>query len=281
MTAGRSEIRSRLIPMLVMMGLAIACSIGAAPATRMVCGTCEEADRFVRLQASTRESLSQSAVPFSHPIGLRAEQWKPILQSIHMKKHSQGILFSGPPGPAVPAFAPEEVDYLSETLTRAFAQAQPSELVVFGLTSARTAEITEITTGAWYVKGPQLYLILSNYHEGVTMANVRELLWQDPLHMIAASLYDFVPGPHHNVIREGSSLGSFLIPEALQLALAYQPLSVGARMVDGGSEKGLRLSVQPDSSLEEKLKRLKQLHVDGLITADEYTAKKKSLLDGL
>jgi hypothetical protein len=38
--------------------------------------------------------------------------------------------------------------------------------------------------------------------------------------------------------------------------------------------------VYPDSSLERKLQRLKQIRDDGLITDDEYAAKKKALLDG-
>ncbi len=71
-----------------------------------------------------------------------AEQWKPILRSIHVQKRDQGVFFfSAPNGPTLPAFTPGEVDYLSETLTRAFAQAQPSEVVVFGLTSPKTQEI--------------------------------------------------------------------------------------------------------------------------------------------
>jgi hypothetical protein len=49
--------------------------------------------------------------------------------------------------------------------------------------------------------------------------------------------------------------------------------------VDGDREKGSPPSVYPDSSLERKLQRLKQIRDDGLITEDEYAAKKKALLD--
>jgi hypothetical protein len=111
------------------------------------------------------------------------------------------------------------------------------------------------------------------------MSNVRELLWQDPLHMIAGALYEFVPGPHQNLHREDNGLGTFLLPEAPQLALAYQQLSLEISPVDGDREKGSPPSVYPDSSLERKLQRLKQIRDDGLITEDEYAAKKKALLD--
>lgn len=172
------------------------------------------------------------------------------------------------------------MDYLSETLPRAFAQAQSSEVVVFGLASSKTPEMTEITTGAWYVKDAQLHLILGNYHEAVTMSSIRKLLWQDPLHIIAGTLYEFVPGPHQSLHREDNGLGTFLIPEAPQLALAYEQLSLGAPPVDGGHDKGLFPSAYQDSSLEGKLQRLKQIRDGGLITDDEYAAKKKALLDG-
>ena len=42
------------------------------------------------------------------------------------------------------------------------------------------------------------------------MSNVRELLWQDPLHMIAWSLYELVPGPYQILPREDNGLETFL-----------------------------------------------------------------------
>jgi Short C-terminal domain len=269
--------------MWMMAVLAVACSLGAVPTSRMVCGMCEGPDRFVRLQAPTGDRHAASAQSFSHPVHLSAEQWKPILQSIHVQKRGQGFLFfPAPNGPTLPAFTPAEVDYLSETLTRAFAEAQPSEIVVFGLTSQKTQQIGEITTGAWFVKELKLYLILGNYREVFTMPNVRELLWQDPLHMISGPLYEFVPGPHQSLDREDNELWTFLVPEAPQLALAYQPLASGdPSLLDAGLVEGSHPSLRQDSSLEGKLQRLKQIREDGLITDDEYAAKKKAILDGL
>jgi hypothetical protein len=281
MTAGRKDKRALSTPLLVMTVLAVAGSLGAVPASRIACGMCEETDRFVRLQASRGDRHVERSQPFSHPFQWSPEQWKPILRSIYIQKRDQGVFFfSAPNGPTLPAFTPGEVDYLSETLTRAFAQAQPSEVVVFGLTSPKTQEIGEITTGAWYVKGAQLHLILGNYREAFTMSNVRELLWQDPLHMIAGALYEFVPGPHQSLTREDDGIGTFLIPQAPQLALTYEQLSSDTLPVDGGRGKEVPPSAYQDSSLEGKLKRLKQIHDEGLITDGEFAAKKKMLLDG-
>jgi Short C-terminal domain len=281
MTVGGKDKRVPSTSMLVMTVLAVAMSLGAVPASRVVCGMCEEADRFVRLQMPTKDRSVESAQPFSHPFRWSAEQWKPLLRSIHVQKRGQGVFFfPAPNGPTLQAFTPAEVDYLSETLARAFAQAQPSEVVVFGLTSPKTHEITEVTTGAWFVKDTQLHLVFGNYREAVTMSTVRDLLWQDPLHMIAGALYEFVPGPHQSLTREDDWIGTFLIPEAPQLALTYQQLSLGTHPVEGGHMTGSPPSAYPDSSLEGKLQRLKQIREDGLITDDEYAAKKKTLLDG-
>ncbi len=281
MTPGWKDKRALSIPMLMMTVLAVVVSLGAVPANRVACGMCEEPDRFVRLQTSTKDRYAEGSQPFSHPFRWSAEQWKPILRSIHVQKRGQGLLFfSAPNGPVQPAFTPAEVDYLSETLTRAFAQAQPSEVVVFGLTNPKTQEMTEITTGAWFVKGAQLHLILGNYREIVTMSNVRELVWQDPLHMIAGSLYEFVPGPHQRLTPEDNGIGTFLAPEAPQLAVTYQTPSLEAPPVEAGRDRGSPPFAYPDASLEGKLRRLKQIHDEGLITDDEFLAKKKTLLDG-
>jgi hypothetical protein len=241
---------------------------------------CEERDRFVRLQVSPKTRHVESSQPFSHPFHWSPEQWKPILRSIYVRTRGQGVLFlPAPSGLTRPAFTPAEVDYLSETLARAFPQAQPSEVVVFGLASQKTREMTEIMTGAWYVKDAQLHLILGNYREAVTMSSVRELLWQDPLHMIAGALYEFVPGPHQSLTREDDGIETFLLPEAPQLTLNYRQLSLDGPPIDGGREKDMPPSTHQGSSLEGKLKRLKQIHDEGLITDDEYAAKKKALLD--
>ena len=55
---------------------------------------------------------------------------------------------------------------------------------------------------------------------------------------------------------------------------------MGALPVDGGHDKGSPPSTSQDSSLEGKLQRLKQIRDAGLITDDEFAAKKKGLLEG-
>jgi hypothetical protein len=70
------------------------------------------------------------------------------------------------------------------------------------------------------------------------MSSIRELLWEDPLPMIAGALYEYVPDPYQDLHREDDGLGTFLIPETPQVALPLQQLSRGASPIDGGPEKG-------------------------------------------
>jgi len=259
-----------------------ACSGSGVSATRAGCGTCDEADRFVRLQAATGTGTLEAAPPFTHPFYLSPEEWKPILESIQIRRRGQGpLFFLAANKPTQQAFSPREIQFLCERLPRAFAEAQPSDVVVFGIMSTGKSEITDLTTGAWYVKGATLYLLLSNYREGVTMPNIRELVLQQPLRMIAAPLYDFVPGPHQAISSASDSLTSFLIPQAPQLALAYQPIGAQSPAIDHPKKAGMPVSRPADQSLEDKLRRLQHLHQEGLITDEDYATKKQALLEGL
>jgi hypothetical protein len=94
-----------------------------------VCGTCEEPGRFVRLQAYDSQAFLVNQGGFSHPLYLSPKDWKPILASIRV----YADLFFPIETTEQPAFTPEEIDYLSMTLSRAFAKASSEQWVVFGL----------------------------------------------------------------------------------------------------------------------------------------------------
>ncbi|WP_455378101.1 SHOCT domain-containing protein [Petrachloros mirabilis] len=186
------------------------------------------------------------------------------------------------------------MDYLRTTLPRAFTQAQQDEWVIFGLAKPKLPElpeITEITTGAWFVEGPSLHFILANHREGVTMPSIHELVWEDPLHMIAGPLYEFAPKPHQNKQKENVGFRSFVSSDPPELILSYQDLLLepsdretvsqpGKNATDSSSSSPVPATSAP-LSLEERLQRLKRLKEQGLITDDEYQAKRKVLLEGL
>jgi hypothetical protein len=251
---------------------------------RMVCGECEGEHRFVRLQGPS-PGLRRDRVPnFSHPITLSFEEWKIILGSLRVQRQGEPvILFSLPKGLISDAWTHEEIDYLSRTLSQAFAQAQPTEWVVFGLSRPGAPDISEITTGGWFMEGSDLHLLLANYRYAVTAPNIRELVWENPLSS-QVNLYELVPGDHQTVIQHKE--GGLLNAPVNELSIAYQPLLLAEPLSKAALPDGFSAAHPPQVqskqlSLEERLKTLKQLRNQGLITEEEYRSKRSQLLERL
>ena len=257
--------------------------VGAAtPTARVACDQCETPDRFVRLQQVSEESRSVPRRPFTHPFVLSPTEWTALLKGLQVQRQAEGLLFRDPPGPVLPAFTPEDIEYLSLTLSQAFEQAQPQEMVVFGFSRLNAYNMTEITTGGWYVDGPSLHLVLANYRKAVTMPSTKQLLWELPLRPDAGPHYDLVAGRHQTHVRDTGGWSGLFSTAPSELKLAYQ-----AMLVEGsvGLSPPLESSTlnpgitSPSPSLEDRLRVLKRLHDQGLITEDDYRAKKQQLLD--
>lgn len=264
-------------------------SVAAAPATRIACGQCEEADRFVRLQAVTADDRPAGFQRFTHPFVLSPEDWTSILTELHVQRQADGLLAPVPQGPVLSAFTEEEITYLSVTVSKAFAHAQPNEWVVFRLSRTTSQGLTELTTGGWYLEGALLHVVLANYRKVVTMPGTRQLLWERPLRPDASPSYDLVAGNHQTIVRESGSAPSLLTSTPSELAIAYQSLLLGeaaaaadSQETSAGTQSPARAPkvASPSLSLEERLQVLKRLQAQGLITEEEYRAKKQQLLDG-
>lgn len=277
-----------IVPLVVgLTVLLVTAKLEASAPSSIACGTCEQQDRFVRLQEAPSKA-HQNSTEITLSVQLSPEDWTAVLQQIRVRKRDRGWFFvAAPQDAATSVFTSEEIDYLSATLPHAFAHAQPGEWVSFGLSRAATsgvAGLTEFTTGAWYVDGDSLHLVLANYREGVTMPGIRDLLREDPLHMIAGPRYEFVPGPHQQARPEENGLRAVLFPDLPELALTYRELAFEARHGTGPESRSESLhpvlpspSTQP--SIEEQLHRLKRLKEQGLITEDDYQSKKRQILE--
>jgi len=279
-------LRKSIVSAFCLLALVGAGCAGSSHPTTIVCGTCEELDRFVRLQTPPNPSLSTNQVGFSHPLKLSPENWKPLLASIRVRPVINFLM----KGDEEPAFAPEEVDYLSMTLSRAFAKASPEQWVIFGLSNPVPTSGTEMTTGAWYVEGTTLHLLLPNFHAPVRMDNLREVLNRDPFfEVLEATRYEFIPSEYADEGSGKQSLLSFVRDETPHLAIEYELLLAGGpspkkSQEDEGGGTQLEKSVEPGrppSSLDDRLATLKRLKDQNLITEEDYQRKKQALLDQL
>jgi hypothetical protein len=256
--------------------------VAATPGTRVVCDQCEEPDRFVRLQDASEVRGSADSRQFTHPFVLSPEEWSALLTELHVQRRAEGFLFRDPPGPVLPAFTPEEVGYLSTALSQAFAQVQASEMVAFGMSRPNSYGMGELTTGGWFVEGLSLHLVLANYRKVVTMPSTRQLLWERPLRQDAGPDYDLVAGSHQTIVRDSSVVSSLFSSSPSELMISYQAALLGEPVEASAPKESSTPPPEITStpmSIEDRLRALQRLHDQGLITDEEYRAKKQQLLD--
>lgn len=262
-------------------------NLRAAQGARVPCGTCDDPDRFVRLESSNIVGPERS---FNHPINISAENWITILRSVRLQSRSERFPFIMTEGPVMPAFTDEEIGYLSTTLSKAFSVGRPDEVIVFGLFTQRSPPLVEITTGGWFVENDFLHLVMANHRETVTLPSIRKLLWAKPLRSQNSELYSFVPGSHITPVQREEQWRLPFVSPLPEIAVAYKALlltdlDIQSENTPSSRSPSSSLSsskpVDGGLSIEERLRRLRRLKEQGLISEEEYGTKKQQLLDSL
>ncbi len=213
-----------VIVLLIWLGSGCAAS---APLTTIVCGTCEEHTRFVRLQSAKHSSSTDTPEPFSHPLTISPEQWKLIVSQVRVKPEIHFFK----KGVEEAAFDRGEIDYLSMTLSRAFEKASPNQWVAFGLSTPTRAGGHYMTTGVWYARGSELHLLLPNVQAPVRMENLRQVLDKDPMfNVLEGTQYEFLPSKFTTIHKDESdqSMLSHFTQVTPHLVLDYQRLLASA-----------------------------------------------------
>ena len=261
-------------------GLLVACA--PSPLTgRIPCAVCDESTRFVRIDAApidTREPRKR----FDHPFRLEPKEWETLLRSIDVQSLRTPLLSPAIRGPAEQAFTEEDVHYLSETLRRTFIDAAPEEWVVFGLTRIGQDGLAELTSGAWYVEHQRVHLRLVNYRMAATMPGAMKLLRSNPVRPQPGGAYELVVNEHQTLLNDSATPGASLFERApADLSIDFVPL-LSTSLPSSVTSKPATVRDPPTSplgSVEERLRRLKRFHDDGLISDTDYRAKKQQILD--
>jgi hypothetical protein len=101
-------------------------------------------------------------------------------------------------------------------------------------------------------------------------------------------VYELVAGNHQTVVRNSGSVLGLLSSAPSELAIAYQALLLREPVEASVTQKISTAdqvpvhpptSVAPPLSIEDRLQVLKRLQAQGLITEEEYRAKKQQVLD--
>ena len=244
----------------------------------------EDPSHFIRIEGRYGDERREGSTRFEHPLTLSVTEWERILSSIQVQSRKDTFLFTVAKNPPEPAFSAEQVTYLARGLQKAFSRAHPDEFVVFGFSETRSPQLTEITTGGWFVEGQRLHLVLANYRHSVSMKHIRDQIWQDPLHSNTSPSYEIVPGPQQAFGRD-KGLAGLLSAETPELLINYKallevkPILPTAPSSPGSPQTAPAPAPPVEPSLQERLRMLKNFRDQGLITEEEYRDKKKQLLD--
>ncbi|MBP8116439.1 MAG: SHOCT domain-containing protein [Nitrospira sp.] len=216
--------------------------------------------------------------PFQHPFDLTQAEWETTVGSVMVRSVHSPLLGPSYQGTTEPVFSEEEVRYLGVSLRHAFQQATAQQQVAFALARVSDAGMEQLTSGAWFVEAGRIYLRLANCRVTVTMPSIRKQIWINPLFAQAGAFYDLVPGERQALVTPARDSGNPFRPAPAELEINYRGMT---GQVQEPASSGNTSPSAPARPLEEQLGLLKRLHEQGLITEEEYRAKKQQLLDRL
>jgi hypothetical protein len=233
----------------------------------------EEENRYVRFQARYGEGQDGVALKFAHPVALGESEWEHLLTNIVIREQKKFLATGAVQPTARSAFDEDEKRYLAKHLAEGFQKARPDEWVVFYLSRPRESGVVEIDSGGFFIEGERLHLITANFRQPVSMAFVREQIWNDPLHPAGDSFYEVVPQQNQTLqtVRR-KDLTQSLLRQVSDLSIDYSAQLRGDVGGDGGAI---------GNSIEDRLRALKRLRDQGLISEEQFRMKQDRLLERL
>ncbi len=213
--------------------------------------------------------------PYHHPAQLSQSELEKILKSIKIQP-SKGMLMSlfSDKGKEVEAlFKPETLSFVALKFSEALAKADPEERINFYQTLPLSSSKVSATTGFLIVKGGRLHFRLNHYkvplRKGRHPSNSGLGLKPTEKGKYAFDLLEGKQMKHRrfkNVIGLEGSDPQWLV---IDYADFPEPVLESATTIESAM------------NLEDRLRTLKHLKEKGLITEEEYSEKKKSLLKDL
>ncbi len=265
-----------LVPILV----AVACAPRTVPATVV-----SETAR-VRL-----ERLPVGAdLRFQHPQSLTAEQMALLLDSLRVQDPPGFWAFlRNVPPPSRAAFGNREIEQMARPLAEALSKAGPDERVAFVFRQPRSRFIMGTTSGVLFAQSDRLHLILGRYHSPPRPHEPDPTLDGPALPLQPYNGFQFAAAPNQAVADTDESAGwgepvgerQWVILN-LRAILAHpqppEPFPTAAEPAPG--DAAAAPAPKPSDDIKQRLRTLKELRDEGLITEDEYAKKRKQVLEG-
>ena len=169
-------LRFALMRTLIVTATLLALSLGCTGISFVSRPVREDDPWFVRVQ-TYEQAGKASAVQHNHPASWSESDLNAILSRLYLTE--QVGLLDQKPAPR-PIFSPEDVARLAPAVQEAFRLAQPHEWVTFFLTH-QAGPGEEVTSGALYVDGQQLHVIVANDREVMPVGEEARTLKTNPL----------------------------------------------------------------------------------------------------
>lgn len=239
----------------------------------------------MRLDARDGMGQDGTAWGFAHPVNSREQEWSRVLEHISVKPRKGFFSLIGAEDRPFPAFNDMDGQYLARYLSEAFARARPDEWVVFYLSQPRGPDLTEVSSGGFFVKGKWLHLVLSNYRQPVSMPFIRLRIWEDPLRPAGDSFYELVPLIDQRVRTERRpDLTQSLLREVSVLISDQRVISASPQDIPAPgtiAQPGEKPDQEKTAGIEDQLRTLRRFFEEGLITEEDYRYKRQKLLERL
>lgn len=247
----------------------------------------DDSYNVVRLEAWLDASKKPVPLGFEHPAEIAEDDMARILESIRIVQPPSTLsrLILKSKAEAEPAFTPVEAKTFAKPLAAALRIAAPSERVVFFFHHQRSLYKGTTTSGIAFIKDKRLFIILGRYLMGNQPGTPDIPVGGNPLPPSNDQDFFIAPGTFQSLV-DGSKApgGGETVFAQRWLSIDYASLLNPPAQTAPSSLEPAKVEPTPNappSSLEEKLKALKKLHEDGLITDEEYNEKRKELLQSL
>lgn len=216
---------------------------------------------------------------YGHPVPLDPGSLTEIFSALQVRRSVSPLaralnrLFSDEERDVEPAFGPEESARLAMGLNKALSRADSTERAEFRFRHRRGLFDAGVTTGVVYLRDDRLAVILGDYRRRALSGTEESYsAFPDPLDSRGESSFQFVSGPFQEPLstdRKDLEGHGVVIDYRGLLAAASASGSAGPAESGGSTDA------------EERLRKLKQLHDEGLISDEDYQNKKDEILVGL
>jgi len=275
------RLRSILISVLI-----LAAAAGCATSNTLSRTILDDSYNQVRLESWLDASKNPVPMGFDHPAEIAEADLARILESIRIVEPPgflSKLILKSRPEPE-PALTPEEAKAFAVPLAEALRTAAPDERVVFFFHHQRSAYKGTTSSGIVFVKDKRLNILFGRYLMGNQPGHPDIMVGGNPFpsandqdFFIAAGPFQTLPDGHEAPGgREAVSPNRWLSID--YASLLHPPAPTPAAGAVPTPAPGEASPAAPAPTPEERLKTLKKLHEEGLITDEEYNDKKKEIL---